>query len=177
MSSNIDLTEIATHEGQSLEELSRESPLLVVFLRHAGCPNCRETLADLEQRRGRSEDAGVKIVLVHMIDDNDEAEMFFARYRLHDVPRVSDPEQKVYRRFGLARGTLSQVMGVRLWWQGFKTVLRGHLPGKPVGDIFQLPGAFLLEDGKVVREFKSRNSIEHPDYLEFAENRSDTAGC
>ena len=122
--------------------------------------------------------AGARIVLVHMIEDDSEAEMFFARYRLHDVPRISDPDQDVYRRFGLARGSLSQVMGLGVWWPGFKSIfLRGHVPGKPVGDIFQLPGAFLLENGQVVREFKSQNSVEHPDYVKFAQKNSDTAGC
>ena len=104
-----------------------------------------------------------------MIDDEDEAEMFFARYRLHDVPRIDDSSQTVYRLFGLKRGTISEVMGVGVWWQGFKSIfVRGHVPGIPKGDIFQLPGAFLVEDGQIVREFKSRNSVDHPDYVEFA---------
>ena len=170
MSSTIDLSGVVTHDGQSLEELSRQSPLLVVFLRHAGCAFCRETLAILEKRRTEIESHGVKIVLVHMIEDDAQAEMFFARYRLHDVPRINDSEQTVYRRFGLQRGTLNQVMGVGLWWAGIKSIFfKGHVPGIPKGDIFQLPGAFLLSDGEVIREFKSRNSVEHPDYVEFSQ--------
>ena len=176
----IDLTGVQTHTGDSLDELSRQSPLLVVFLRHAGCAFCRETLAELEQRREEIEARGARIVLVHMIDDDAEAEMFFARYRLHDVPRINDSQQSVYRLFGLKRGSISEVMGVGVWWQGFKSIfMRGHVPGIPKGDIFQLPGAFLVEDGQIVREFKSRNSVEHPDYVEFAKAQAGDhgAGC
>lgn len=173
----IDLTGITTSDGQSLAELSHASPLLVVFLRHAGCPFCRETLAKLEKRRTEIEAAGAKIVLVHMIENDSEAEMFFARYRLHDVDRISDPQQEVYRRFGLPRGGLAQVMGIGVWWPGLKSVLGGHVPGKPVGDVFQMPGAFLLHQGRIVRSFKSRDSAEHPDYVALAQQRSDAADC
>ena len=167
----MNLAEIITNTGESLDELSRAAPRLVVFLRHAGCAFCRETLAILEKRRQEIESQGVQIVLVHMITDDAEAEMFFARYRLHDVPRIADEKQEVYQQFGLARGTLAQVMGVGLWWTGFKSIFfRGHFPGVPKGDIFQLPGAFLVANGKIVREFKSRNSVEHPDYVEFVES-------
>ena len=170
MSSSIDLSGIVTHDGQSLEELSGESPLLVVFLRHAGCAFCRETLAVLEKHRDEIESQGVRIVLVHMIESDAQAEMFFARYRLHDVPRINDSQQAVYRRFGLKRGNLTEVMGMGLWWAGIKSIFfQGHIPGIPKGDIFQLPGTFLVKDGRVIREFKSRNSVEHPDYVEFAD--------
>lgn len=168
MEREIQLTDVLTSGGESLEVLSRASPLLVVFLRHKGCAFCRETLAQLQRRRGEIEAAGVKIVLVHMIEDDNTAEVFFARWRMHDVPRVSDPRQEIYKRFGLKRGSLSQVIGWGVWWPGLKSVLRGHFPGVPRGDIFQLPGAFLVHQGRVVREFAAKNSAEHPEYTEFA---------
>jgi hypothetical protein len=40
-----------TNYGVTLNELSRISPVLLVFLRHAGCTFCREALADLAARR------------------------------------------------------------------------------------------------------------------------------
>lgn len=174
MSHQLDLSDIATNTGKTLDELSHASPLLVVFLRHKGCSFCRQTLAELAQRRSEIEAAGAKIVLVHMIEDDNEAEMFFARWRLHDVPRVGDPQQVVYDRFGLQRGTLWQVLGLDVWWPGFKAVfLGGHVPGKPVGDVFQLPGAFLLHRGRVVQSFKSQTSAQKPDYVQLARPTAD----
>ena len=37
--------------GPSLEQLSHDRPQLVVFLRHFGCTFCRESLADLAEKR------------------------------------------------------------------------------------------------------------------------------
>lgn len=163
----LDLDAVKTSDGRSLGELSRASRLLVVFLRHQGCPFCRETLSKLEKRRKEIEAAGLKIVLVHMIPSDNEAEMFFARWRLHDVPRISDPEREVYKKFGLARGSTWQVLGPSAMWRGFTSVLQGNLPGAPQGDVFQLPGAFLVEDEHIVRGFRAQNSGEQANFDEL----------
>jgi peroxiredoxin len=156
------------HTGENIDELSRKTPLLMVFLRHAGCPFCREALAQLRRDRGAIEAAGTRIVLVHMTAD-ESAKTLFAKYGLDDVPRVADPERKLYAAFELKRGTAGQVMGPRVWWKGFRTTfLRGHLPGIPEGDVFQLPGTFLVADGEILRAFRTDDSAGHPDYAEFA---------
>ena len=153
-----------THTGEPLRELARRSPLLIVFLRHGGCPFCRETLADLAARRAAIEGAGVTIVLVHMMEDGAAAELF-ARYGLDDVPRISDTERRLYGAFELRRGGVGEVVGPRVWWRGFKTaILRRHGFGKPAGDIFQLPGAFLLVGGRIVRAHRGRTSADRPDF-------------
>lgn len=157
-----------TNRGVSLADLSRQSPVLVVFLRHGGCPFCRETLAQLAEKRSAIEAAGSQIVLVHMMPD-ETARRLFEKYGLDDCDRISDPDQGLYRTFGLKRGSSAQVMGPKTWWRGFKTVvLSGHLPGRPVGDIYQLPGAFLLVDGKIVRGYRPEDSADQPDYTDLA---------
>nr|WP_256200529.1 hypothetical protein [Verrucomicrobium spinosum] len=45
------LAEALTSAGPSLAALSQQSPVLVVFLRHAGCTFCREALADIARVR------------------------------------------------------------------------------------------------------------------------------
>ncbi|MCA9267416.1 MAG: redoxin domain-containing protein, partial [Planctomycetales bacterium] len=136
------------------------TPLLVVFLRHSGCAFCRETLAQLARNREQIEAAGARIVLVHMMSDDAEAARLFARYGLDDVPRVSDPERRVYEQFGLARGSWQQVMGPPIWWRGFQAIfLRGHFPGVPRGDLRQLPGAFVVSQGAITRAFRAEDSV------------------
>jgi hypothetical protein len=153
-----------TQDGETLPELACRSPLLIVFLRHGGCPFCRETLADLAARRAAVEDAGVTIVLVHMMEDGAATELF-ARYGLDDVPRISDADRRLYGAFELRRGGVGEVAGPRVWWRGFKTAILGrHGFGKPAGDIFQLPGAFLLVDGRIVRAHRGRTSADRPDF-------------
>ena len=80
---------IRTNRGQTLQEMSQERPLLLIFLRHRGCCFCRETLADLRQQRREIERNGFQIVLVQM-DRDQTAHDFFYRYGLSDFPRISD---------------------------------------------------------------------------------------
>jgi peroxiredoxin len=162
------LDRVRANTGESLAELSRRTPVLVVFLRHAGCPFCREALADLQEKRSIIEASGTKIVLVHMQPDADAAALF-AKYRLDDVPRISDPERLLYRTFDLARGSLWQVSGPAVWWRGFEAaVLKRQGFGTPTGDVFQMPGAFLLHHGHILRAFRPANSAKRPDYEALA---------
>ena len=160
--------EYQTAAGVSLAELAQRGPALVVFLRHAGCPFCREALADLKAKRAAIDAAGVQIVLVHMMTDS-EAAAFFGRYDLADVERIADVDRILYEAFGLQRGTTLDVMGPKVWWQGFKTtLLSGHLPGKPVGDVFQMPGSFLIHKDEIVASYIGKSSGDRPDYEELA---------
>ena len=154
--------------GETLDELSHASPVLVVFLRHGGCPFCRETLAKIAESRARIEAAGTRVVLVHMLPD-EQAPAFFQRYGLADLPRISDADRKLYAEFDLQRGSLAQVMGPRTWWRGFvATILSGHLVSRPIGDVMQLPGAFLIHRGQIIKAFRPQNSAAQPNFDEMA---------
>jgi hypothetical protein len=162
------LRSIRAHSGESLFELSRESALLVVFLRHGGCPFCRETLDRLKSQREEVEQAGVRPALVHMMSEEQAAQLF-KNYGLDDLPRVSDPGQALFKALALHRGTTLDVMGPKVWWAGFKSVLlRGHRPGRPAGDVFQLGGAFLIRNGETIAAHRNRTSYEQPDFAALA---------
>ncbi len=157
-----------TSTGERLDELSAEAPLLVVFLRHSGCPFCRQTLADLAETREEIESAGTRIALVHMMND-DQAAAMFAEYGLADVPRVSDPDRELYRAFHVERGAVKDVAGPGVWWRGFKaTILERHGFGRPQGDTRQLGAAVLLREGQVDRAFRHSTSADRPDYVDLA---------
>jgi len=161
------LNSLRTQTGESLDELSRKSPVLVVFLRHCGCTFAREALDDVAQQRAAITAAGTNIVLVHMQTEADAKELF-TRYKLGDLPRISDPEQKLYQAFELQRGTYWQVMGLGNVFPAIRSILRGNLSAIPNSDIFQLPGAFLIRDGQIVNAFRATRSSERPDYKEVA---------
>ncbi len=163
------LNSARTQTGESLGELSRKAPVLVVFLRHCGCTFAREALDDVARQREAITRSGTQIVLVHMQTDAD-AEKLFARYKLGDVPRISDPEQKLYQAFELQRGSFWQVMGPANVWPAIRSIFKGHLSAIPNSDIFQLPGTFLIRDGQIVKAFRATRSSERPDY-------QDVAGC
>lgn len=154
--------------GQGLLALSAEQLVLVVFLRHAGCTFCREALADLRAQRKMIEARGVRLVLVHMMASVERAEAFFAEHGLEDVKRVADPQQALYRSFELQRGSFGQLFGMRVWWRGLSAGLRGHGIGRLEGDGFQMPGAFLVRNGKIVRAFRHATAADRPDYAGLA---------
>lgn len=153
--------------GRTLAEIAEESPVLVVFLRHAGCTFCREALADLRSHRFEIE-RHARIAIVHMGDDA-SAEAFFAKYGMADVARISDPERTLYRAFELGRGSLWQLFGPRVWVRGFLAgVMAGHGVGRLKGDGFQMPGTFLVHRGRIVRAHRHKDAADRPDYTEMA---------
>ncbi len=162
------LNQSQTQLGSSLAELSNQTPVLAVFLRHAGCPFCREALADVAARRTEIEAAGARVVLVHMMPEADAAP-FFAKFGLADLPRISDPERRLYQAFSLSRGSLWAVAGPAAMLAGARVVLSGKGFGRPVGDVFQMPGTFLLYQGRIVSAFRPRSSSERADYVALAQ--------
>lgn len=157
-----------TGTGASLAELSMTRPVLAVFLRHSGCTFCREALADLKERRAAIEAAGASLALVHMSDPADFAD-FAGRYGLADVPAVADPDRRLYRGLGLRRGRLAQLLGPQVWWRGYRVWRAGHGVGALAGDGTQMPGAFLLHRGRVVRRFMHATAADRPDYVGLCE--------
>lgn len=162
------LDSLRTQTGEMLSGLSRQSPVLVIFLRHCGCTFAREALDDIARHRLEIALAGVAIVLVHMQTD-DAARELFARYKLDDLPRISDPDQKLYQAFELQRGSVWQVMGPANFLAGIRSLLKGNLAAVPSADIFQLPGAFLIQDGRILNAFRGHTSSERPDYVALAQ--------
>jgi len=156
-----------TQSGESLADLSRRAPVLVVFLRHSGCTFCRQALADVAANRQAISSAGAQIALVHMQTEAEAAKLF-ASYRLDDLPRISDPAQELYRAFQLPRGSLTEVMGPGVWGAGLKSLISGHLPGIPSADVLQMPGVFLIYNGRVLRSFRHATSGDRPDYAVLA---------
>lgn len=159
------LRSAVTQHGDSLLAMSHRQPLLLVFLRHAGCTFCREALADLARCRAQIESTGARLTLVHMSDDA-AAGAFFARFGLGEVARVSDPQRRLYYQFDLRQGTLWQLFGPRVWMRGAAALLRGgHTVGALDGDGFQMPGAFVVSDGLILRAHRHIDAADRPDYL------------
>jgi peroxiredoxin len=160
-----------TGRGVTLDELSRIGPTLVVFLRHAGCPFCREALSDIARLRPRLEAEGARLVLVHLSGEAEIARLL-AIYGLADTPRIHDPHGSLYRAFGLPRGSLSDVAGPKVWWRGCQAVFAGrHRVAFPDSDAFQMPGVFLLFHGEILRSYRHQSAADRPDYLALVTGR------
>ncbi len=79
----------------------------------------------------------------------EEGEQFFAD-RWPEARAVSDPDKLLYRAFGLARGSVGQLLGPGVWRAGWRAFRAGHGVGRPVGDPLMMSGWFLVRDGRVV---------------------------
>jgi len=93
----------------------------------------------------------------------EEGRAFFARYDGAEHA-IADPDRELYRAFGLDRGTLGQLAGPRVWLAGIRAVGKGHGMGRVRGDAFQMPGAFLVEDGEVTWSHEFRHAGDAPDF-------------
>ncbi len=153
--------------GESLAALSEKSPVLLVLLRHEGCTFCRNAMSDIARLRRQIEGAGTRIVLGHM-GTAEEFAAFTERYGLADIDAVADPQRTLYKGLGLRRGRMLQLIGLRVLWAWVKSTLAGHLPGRIKGDPLQLPGAFLLHHGQVVKSHTFCDAADRPDYVMLA---------
>ncbi len=159
------LVSTCDQHGVSLADLSATRQQLVVFLRHAGCTFCRQAVADIVRDAATIEAGGTGIVLVHMMTEA-EAVPFFARYGAERFSRISDPSQALYRAFGLANGSVWQLLGPKNWWEGAKAFLgEGHGVGIPAGNVQQMPGSFLIHDGRILKAFRNETASDRPDYV------------
>lgn len=162
------LSQMVTNTGETLFALSFRQPVLLVFLRHFGCTFCREALSDISQQRGEIESQGMKLVFVHMAT-GDIAERYFSRYELEGATHISDPECKYYAAFGLVKGNFTQLFGLSTWIRGFSAgVMAGHGLGPQLGDGFQMPGVFVIQDGEVKNSFIHKLASDRPDYINLA---------
>ncbi len=150
---------------RSLRACADEAPVLLVFLRHAGCTFCREAIADVLRDRAAIEAAGARPVLVHMGTER-EGDEFLARLSASDLPRIADPRRRLHRAIGLRRGSLAELFGWRIFVRAMAAARHGV--GYPVGDPLQMPGTALLHRGRVLAVHRHRFAGERPDYASLA---------
>ena len=166
------LEETVTESGRSFISLVEESPVLLVFLRHAGCTFCREALGDIARDRAEIEASGTRIVLVHM-GDRAEIQQVIAKYGLSELERICDRDQRLYQGFGLKRGSLGQLFGIKVWWRTLIAAFwGGHGWGRPVADPMQMPGVFLVDHGMIANRFRHRSAADKPSYVALAHTAS-----
>ncbi len=155
--------------GERLDELSGRSRLLLLFLRHWGCPFCREMLREFAPHREILREAGIETVFVHM-GTPERAQPYFEHYGLVDALRISDPEQQLYRHpaFDIPSRSPLRYLGdlqAARALSGF--ALRNGFALFKTEDITQMPGAFLVERNRIVARHRYRSIADKLDYRRF----------
>ncbi len=144
-----------------------DAPVLVVLLRSFGCTFCREAMADVAAVKPQLEAAGVRVAFVHG-GTPEEAEPFFAKYRLSDVVKVSDPGLDHYKAFALGRTGAGALVDPVVWARGAVCALSHGFGAQPAELMRQLPGVFVVKGDQVLAEFRHRSPADRPDYLSLA---------
>jgi peroxiredoxin len=160
------LSGYTSQTGVSLATLV-ERPLFLVFLRHFGCTFCREAVADLSEKRRAIEAKGAPLAFIHL-GTEEKAQWFFKPYGMLDVPRFGDPQGRLYEAFGLLRAELRQYLNSESILRMLNAWFRGHFVGFPAGDMERMPGAFLIDRGKIQKAFRHKLVSDRPDYLTLA---------
>ena len=160
-----EIKEIVTSTGETLSSLSMQGPVMLVFLRQFGCVFCKEALIDIAVNRAMWEKRGVKIVLTHM-SDNDTANEYFNKFGLHGITHISDEDCELYAKFGLTKGSAGQLFGLKNWIRGFEISGSGKaFPSlRQIGDGFQMPGIFLIQNDEIKQSFIHKTASDRPDY-------------
>lgn len=162
------LDKLRDDQGGTLRALSDGRPTLVVLLRHSGCTFCKQTLSDLARQQADIARSGVGLAVVGMSASSDGLRSHGQRYGLTSAAWFADPDRVLYRALELGRGSFLQLFGPRVWISGLLAALRGHGIGKLEGDGFQMPGAFVIHRGRVVRAYRHATAADRPDLKELA---------
>ena len=153
-----------TTSGASLNDLSMEHPLLVVFLRHFRSVFCKEALSELSKKNASLDLKGIKLIFVHM-SNYDTAKDYFDQYNFSSYYDVADPNCEIYEKFGLTKGSFGQLFGLTVMIRGVQANLQGNNWSlKQIGDGFQMPGIFLIHQGKIEESFIHNKVSDKPDY-------------
>ena len=124
-------------------------------------------MEDISRLRRAIAATGTQIAFVHM-QPPEEADDWFAKYGIGDIPRFSDPDHHLYKAFDLQEGSLFELAHPRVWGRWLRTAL-GRGAGFQGKHWRQLTGVFLVDRDRVLGEIRHRNSAARPDYLAFVQ--------
>ncbi len=158
--------------GETLAQANEKQAVVLVFLRHFGCTFTRQLLRGLQDLETHAQQRAARLVLVHMLQTGRETE-----YIGHQsgVARIADPYCELYRTFGLGKAGVRELFGPRVWLRGIMAVVRGCGVGHLAGDGLQMPGAFLLENGKIIAAQPARSAADLPDLPALFEQQNASA--
>jgi hypothetical protein len=132
---------------------------LLVFLRYFGCIFCREMVADV--RAAAEQDAGYPDVLFFFQGSPTEGRAFLRRY-WPEARAVADADHAFYEDFGVERGGLLDVLGPRALLATRRAKAKGHEFGERSGDVWRMPGLFLVRDEQVLWQHQFSHQADHP---------------
>jgi hypothetical protein len=112
------------------------------------------------------EATGTQLAFVHAATPED-ADPWFERSGLGDVPRVSDIGLAHYRAFGLATTGFGELLDPRLWLRGASCALSQGFGPQTAQLLKQLPGVFVIRGRNILAAYRHRSPADRPNYLDL----------
>ncbi|MCH2022961.1 MAG: alkyl hydroperoxide reductase [Saprospiraceae bacterium] len=158
---------VFTNKGNDLRTIAEQKNVMLIFLRHFGCAFCREALADFALIKNDLDIRKVKLVFIHMADEQ-TADEYLDAFGLKGEEHISDPDMSLYEYFGLQKGGFRELYGLKVWMRLVRQK-NGSLIQASLGNVKQMPGIFMLHKGEIVNSFIHKSAADKPDYLDIAD--------
>ncbi len=92
----------------------------------------------------------------------------FFQERWPGARAVSDPEHFFYAAFGVPQGGLAEMFGLGALRSGVMALSQGHRQGKSMGDVWTMPGFFLVQTKLILWRYETESAGDHPDLSQIA---------
>lgn len=170
-----DLTLESVDGTVRLSERWADGPLVVAFMRHFGCPFCREHLILLGQAYHQIRGAGGDAVAVFQYGP--ETTERFCQSRGVPFDCFGDPARAGYRSVALGRGPRKEYLSLKVLRQRKRVRSVGARAGIPKGDVAQRPGTFVVDSsGRVAFAHYNEDSTDNAEIQEVLEAVENSAG-
>jgi hypothetical protein len=145
----------------TLRDQLGDGTTLLVFLRHFGCVFCRETVAELRRVNESAPDFPPMLFFFQGTPTEGRA---FLRRDWPTVRAVADPTMRFYEAFGVDRMGWLDMLRPGLWSAERRARGKGIEQGDRSGDIWRMPGVFLVREGRIVWSHEFRHAGDLPDF-------------
>lgn len=123
--------------------------LALVFLRHFGCPFCKEHAVGFQTRRHEFQRAGIDVAMIGP-GTVDEAAAFRDQLGLSHLV-LADHGRDLYRAYALGEASIAQLLHPLVLAGGLRAMRKGFMPKLSRGNGLQLQGQFLIDTSGVIR--------------------------
>ena len=106
-------------------------------------------MSQLRQREAELDELDVRVKVITF--DADFLAMAYVKKTNLTWPLLQDPEQELYKAYGMTHANWWSIYGLPSIWRYLKLMFRGHMPGKPGKDWSQLGGDVLIDPSGIVR--------------------------
>lgn len=122
--------------------------VVLVFLRHLGCPLCLKRIDELKTDFEKFKELGAQLVV--FVQSTWERTKKYAEKKAIPFLLVADREKTVYSIYGVEKGGIGAFLTPSVFKKSLSATLKGYMHGAFEGDELQKPAEFVLDENGMV---------------------------